>query len=1486
MKNAIHFLLLLWLCAPSNAATRPDNIAGAGWHNVSRREDGLPVVVSGTQQGRQPKWPVAKTAGAAIAMAGAGGGNFADEATPEIQSLARGLENDPARIFAFVRDRVDYEQYFGCKKGAYLTLLEGRGNDFDQCALLVSLLRAAGFSAQYKFGPQWVPMSGGGGTNLMDWIGLETNSTEFAANFIGGRGAPRAVWYATGVEFQRVWVEVSVAGNTYPLDPSFKCYEASAGTNILSVAGLNRSGLLSQAGGTTTADSVQNLSESALGAELTRGTSNLVAWIEAQAPNASPVEVLGGRRLLPSAGATLAGGAPPFAETNSGQFPSAVAWDAIPTEWMSSLTVKLPGMDRKFFFPELQARRLSVSFAGTTAKLWLDDAWVGTGTVASATFKMTNVIDHSYGGYWGGQFVDTGFADQAGGMDCKRADGYVYVILYDFNPGSLRLRRRQEKLDEYLRAGLADSSREVRSETLHIMGLNWLLQTELCDRVFAPQGRVSNANFHRVGRMAQEEGYYVDVPLAFSAMRSADGNMDRFRDAYEMSTYFYSALEHGVVEQMQGGGNSAASTIKLLQLANAGGTKIFRATSANYTSVVRPQLVSTYSPDSLAKIDAEIASGSTVLLPANGQITLNQWRGTGYVASRHTLASSYVGMIISGNYFGGYNSTPAAVSSQPVIEWGRNETSYPKQGYASLSDAPTVPYASPPTFSNDPVDMASGAYIYDKADLSIDADTQRPLAFARHYDSNRRNLDPTALGYGWTHNWHIRATRRSDIKAGLGETTPAEMAPALVATAAALEVFSGSSTAKEWAVAALIARWGVDALKENAVSVTMGKDAVQFVRLPDGRFLRPQGLTHTLAKVSNHYELTERHGRTFKFLDDGKLNDIVDPSGQRLVCSYNNGVLSQVQKEIPNTDPALVFTYSNGRLASVAARARLLNDGSQLDRTLGFAQSGSNLVAVTDPDGNAWGYTYDAEHRMTSLRDPASRLIITNFYDTEGRVIEQWGEGDPDKRWQLFYAGFASAEIDPSGARKRYFYDDMGRAVGAEDALGNLTTLAYDGQGHLVEQTSPLGETTSRTYDANHNVILVTDPAGNTVSNAYDAAHHLVETWDPRGHRTRYAWTAKHQLSSVTDPLDNKTSFAYDAAGNLIAATNAAGLVTRFTPDGAGRHLVTTVTHPDNTTEQFTYNQWGQRLSSVDGRNNTTTFAYNNRGMLTRTVAPLSATVSNAYDSSGNLAATVDPRGYATTHAYSSTAKRLSTTLPAIPAGTPVIENLYDDRDWLAETRDPLDYATTLGYDPAGRVTAATDPLSRTVRTGFDADGRPVVVTNALGHVTRTFYDERGLAVEVRDALNQSIRSRFDANGNQVALTNRLANGWSFAFDANNRLLSTTSPLGRTWSQTYNSRGLVATVTEPSTQSATLLYNSRGWLSSRADSLGTVTNTFDANGNVLTVKEGAATITRQYDALNRVTNYVNAAGQSIRYTYDAASNLTSLRYPDGKTVTY
>ncbi|MGH7979144.1 MAG: transglutaminase domain-containing protein, partial [Limisphaerales bacterium] len=91
-----------------------------------------------------------------------GGGGFspmysqdtpiAETITPDIQALADGLQDDPVKIFNYVHDHIKFVLYFGSKKGAELTLLEKSGNDFDQCALLVALLRAAGYSPSYEFG--------------------------------------------------------------------------------------------------------------------------------------------------------------------------------------------------------------------------------------------------------------------------------------------------------------------------------------------------------------------------------------------------------------------------------------------------------------------------------------------------------------------------------------------------------------------------------------------------------------------------------------------------------------------------------------------------------------------------------------------------------------------------------------------------------------------------------------------------------------------------------------------------------------------------------------------------------------------------------------------------------------------------------------------------------------------------------------------------------------------------------------------------------------------------------------------------------------------------------------------------------------------------------------------------------------------------------------------------------------------------------------
>lgn len=96
-----------------------------------------------------------------------------DAITPELQRLADDLQRDPTQIYAYVRNMIVYEHYYGAKKGAMLTWLEGSGNDFDQAALLVALLRAAGYPAQYRAGHQRIPYADTvNGNDLVQWLGL------------------------------------------------------------------------------------------------------------------------------------------------------------------------------------------------------------------------------------------------------------------------------------------------------------------------------------------------------------------------------------------------------------------------------------------------------------------------------------------------------------------------------------------------------------------------------------------------------------------------------------------------------------------------------------------------------------------------------------------------------------------------------------------------------------------------------------------------------------------------------------------------------------------------------------------------------------------------------------------------------------------------------------------------------------------------------------------------------------------------------------------------------------------------------------------------------------------------------------------------------------------------------------------------------------------------------------------------------------------
>ena len=98
-----------------------------------------------------------------------------------------------------------------------------------------------------------------------------------------------------------------------------------------------------------------------------------------------------------------------------------------------------------------------------------------------------------------------------------------------------------------------------------------------------------------------------------------------------------------------------------------------------------------------------------------------------------------------------------------------------------------------------------------------------------------------------------------------------------------------------------------------------------------------------------------------------------------------------------------------------------------------------------------------------------------------------------------------------------------------------------------------------------------------------------------------------------------------------------------------------------------------------------------------------------------------------------------------------------------------------------------------------------------------------------------------------------------------------------------NSRGQVTTYE----------YDKADRVVKQSDEAGTITYEYDANGNKIAVTETvsgnavtANTITRTYDALNRVKSYTDAEGNTITYDYDEFGNIETVTYPEGQEVAY
>lgn len=619
------------------------------------------------------------------------------------------------------------------------------------------------------------------------------------------------------------------------------------------------------------------------------------------------------------------------------------------------------------------------------------------------------------------------------------------------------------------------------------------------------------------------------------------------------------------------------------------------------------------------------------------------------------------------------------------------------------------------------------------------------------------------------------------------------------------------------------------------------------------------------------YQLQNGAGGTLEFLDPasnliytfsstGSLSSIADRNGNTITVTQGANGPAQVSDGLGRT---LTFTYTNGHLTAVQ---------DQSGRSVGFQYSGGALSAFTDANGHKATFAYTSSNSVNALitaeTRPAGNMPFTQTYDSLARV---------------------SSQADSFSNTLSLSYTGANQGATVSETAGVSFTQGYDTNYNLTSQSDPSGAVSTFTYDSNNRPISSTDRLGNKTTATWDPASGLMASYaDELGNTTSYTYTAStfgpftfHDLTGIQFADGATISLARDANGNVTAATDQAGNVWQATYNSNG--WPTTLTNASGGAYSITYNNDGTRAGVQTPSSDTTTFGYDAVSRLNLITNPDSTTESLAYDAVSNLLKVTDERSNSDSATFDAN-NNPKTVTDALAATSTLA---FDTDDRHTSTTDPLGNAITAAWDTQSRLHSLTNAAGNQVVWTYDNLNRITGIADASGNGFTFGLDQENRPLSITDALSRTVTYTRNAHGSITALSTPKMETYTFSHDMRNRVSTRTDPLGRTTQYMRDARGLLSSVVLPGAIAAEFSRNALGLITGITDPVDNVwSRSFDNMGR----------LTSKTDPLNRKSSFAYDSRQRLatvtlpmgtaQYAYDAASNLTSLVYSDGTSLSY
>ncbi len=369
-----------------------------------------------------------------------------------------------------------------------------------------------------------------------------------------------------------------------------------------------------------------------------------------------------------------------------------------------------------------------------------------------------------------------------------------------------------------------------------------------------------------------------------------------------------------------------------------------------------------------------------------------------------------------------------------------------------------------------------------------------------------------------------------------------------------------------------------------------------------------------------------------------------------------------------------------------------------------------------------------------------------------------------------------------------------------------------------------------------------------------------------------YGWTDSYNMSLSFDAAGDATIEEENGASITASYTGSGYQFPTYVPDTFVQNSDGTYTLARKDGSQYVFSSSGQLTTEVDRNGNATMLSYNASNQLSSVTDPDGRSLIFTYGANGLLSSVVDPTGRSVSFSYDSSDNLISAT----DADGGTWSFTYDPNHLMLTMTDPRGGATTNSYDSSGRVLSQTDPMGRQTTYSYSAQpgyNGETTMTDPLGNVTEYQY------------VTNELVSTTKAAGTPQAAT------WSYSYDPiTHGITSTTDPNGNTVTNTYDASGNVLTATDAMGRVTSFTYNSFGEPLTETDPLGNITSyTYDADGNLTNVsRPDGSQIVYTYGISSdpgQLTSSTDPNGGVTKFGYDSAGDQTSITDPDGDTST-